>query len=121
MKALDRAAILAADDLPIAKVRVPQWGGIVYVRSMTGKERDAFEAEQYRANVEHGDPLSENMRARLVVLCLVDKDGKREFSDSDEDIELVGAKSAASLDLVFSAAAKLNGLSSADVEELAGN
>ena len=43
-KFLTRNEILAVDDLQTQKVDVPEWGGSVYVRGLTGSERDALEA-----------------------------------------------------------------------------
>ena len=42
MNILSKDAILAADDLPRETVHVPEWGGDVYVRTMSGTDRDAF-------------------------------------------------------------------------------
>ena len=41
---LTREQILQSDDLPCETVPVPEWGGEVQVRTMTGTDRDAFEA-----------------------------------------------------------------------------
>ena len=43
MKLLSRDEILAASDLTKELVEVPEWGGSVYVRAMTGTERDSYE------------------------------------------------------------------------------
>jgi hypothetical protein len=60
-----------------------------------------------------------NMRARLVSLTVIDEAGQRLFSD--DEVDLLGAKSGAALDRVFAVAQKLNGLSGADVEALTKN
>lgn len=60
-----------------------------------------------------------NMRARLVALSVVDEAGQRVFTD--DEVDLLGAKSGAALDRVFAAAQELNGLSGADVEALTKN
>ena len=59
------------------------------------------------------------MRARLVGLTVIDETGQRLFTD--DEVDLLGAKSGAALDRVFAVAQKLNGLSGADVEELSKN
>ncbi len=41
---LTREQILQSDDLPRETVQVPEWGGEVQVRTMTGTDRDAFVA-----------------------------------------------------------------------------
>ena len=41
---LTKDQILEANDLQSESVTVPEWGGDVLVRTMTGADRDAFEA-----------------------------------------------------------------------------
>jgi hypothetical protein len=49
----------------------------------------------------------------------VDDDGNRVFGDND--IEVLGGKSAAALNRLFAVASRLSGLSGSDVEELTEN
>ena len=116
MSLLSKTAILAAQDLQTEDVEVPEWGGAVRVRSFTGRERDAFEASMVRGDGRDRRVDLTNMRARLVGLTVIDESGQRLFTD--EEADLLGAKSGAALDRVFAIAQKLNGLSGADVEEL---
>jgi hypothetical protein len=116
MGALTRETILAAQDLPAKSVAVPEWGGEVLVRSMTGAERDLYEQALMAARTANGKFNIANVRARLVAFCAVDEAGKRLFEDAD--IEALGAKSAAALDRVFAAAAALNGIGEKDVQAL---
>ena len=44
MAILGKKAILAAQDIPTEPVAVPEWGGEVLVRGLSGADRDAFEA-----------------------------------------------------------------------------
>ena len=44
---LNREAILSSVDLPKELVSVPEWGGDLYVRTLNGTERDAFEASMH--------------------------------------------------------------------------
>ena len=119
MSLLSKTAILAAQDLQTEDVEVPEWGGTVRVRSFTGRERDAFEASMVRGEGRDRKVDLTNMRARLVGLTVIDETGQRLFTD--EEVDLLGAKSGAALDRVFAIAQKLNGLSGADVEELSKN
>ena len=91
---LTREQILQSDDLPRETVQVPEWGGEVQVRTMTGTDRDAFEA-----SLIGKEGRLENVRARLVSLTLCDETGSRLFSDGD--ISALGGKSAKALDRVF--------------------
>ena len=119
MTLLSKTAILAAQDLQTEDVEVPEWGGAVRVRSFTGRERDAFEASMVRGEGRDRKVDLTNMRARLVGLTVIDETGQRLFTD--DEVDLLGAKSGAALDRIFAIAQKLNGLSGADVEELSKN
>ncbi len=113
---LSRESILSLDDLPREKVEVPEWGGSVYVRTLTGTERDAF--EQSMQGKKNKIDL-ENVRARFAVLTICDADGTRLFTHADA--KELGSKSAAALDRVFAVAQRLNGFTHSDAEDLAGN
>ena len=45
---LTRDKILSADDIRSERVKVPEWGGEVIVREMTGAERDEWEGSVVR-------------------------------------------------------------------------
>lgn len=117
MGLLGRDAILGATDLPSVDVEVPEWGGTVRVRMLTGGERDAFEAGTI---TRHGKKVEQNLvniRARLVALCAVDEKGERLFGEGD--VEALARKSAAALNRVFEAARLLNGLTEEAAAEAA--
>jgi hypothetical protein len=116
---LTRDAILAAADMEAVELHVPQWGGTVRVRALTGEERDAFEEGQLQGKGKNRTVRLANIRARLVSLCVVDEQGQRLFSD--RDVAALGKKSAAALSAVFDVAARLAGLTDEDVEEMAEN
>ena len=112
---LTKEQILSSEDLTKEIVDVPEWGGEVYVRAMTGTERDAFEA----SIVKDGGTNLANIRAKLCALCMVDEDGNRLFIDGD--VLALGKKSALALDRVFNAAQKLNGIAKDDVKDMVKN
>lgn len=114
MAILDRDAILGASDLKRETVAVPEWGGDVIVRAMTGEERDEFESVVFG----EGKRDMRNLRARLVAMTLIDEKGKRLFSE--DDVQKLAGKSSAALTRVFIVAQKLNGLG-ADEQEKLGN
>src|SRR5262249_4971199 len=115
MMRLTKDAILAAEDLVTEEVQVPEWGGTVLVRGLTGRERDEFEASMM---VHRGGQMVadvRNSRAKLVAKCVVGDDGKRLFAD--EDAAALGEKSGAALARVFDVVARLSGLSEDDVKD----
>lgn len=117
---LTKDQILEADDLKTVEVEVPGWGGSVRVRTMSGADRDAWEASMVavqpdgtrRANME-------NMRAKLVALTVVGEDGNPLFTL--DDVARLTRKSAEALDRVFDASQKLNGLGAKAEAEAAKN
>jgi hypothetical protein len=102
MGLLSRSDIFAIDDSSYEDVEVPEWGGTVRVKALTGRER--IEYEKSDAN------------SRLVQLAATDEAGHRLFSRAD--IEALSGKSAAALNRVVEVARRLAGLSDEDMEEL---
>lgn len=119
-KFLNKAEILAQDDLKTEDIQIPEWGGAwVRVRTLNASERDHFEASTVQRKGKSVTTNLENIRARLCLLCMVDENGERLFQE--EDTFPLGGKSAAALDRIFTVAQRLNGLRDEDVEELAKN
>lgn len=118
-KLLSREDILNAPDLETEEVEVPEWGGMVLIKGLTGQERDEFEASVVDRRGKKVKMNMDNLRARLVALSVVDGEGKRIFRRTD--VEALGKKSAAALDRVFSASMRLSGMREEDVEELVEN
>jgi hypothetical protein len=115
---LSREDILKTDDLEVRDVEVPEWGGTVRIRAMSGTERDAYDASRMeRAADGTYVPTFVNSRAKLVARSIVDDNGVLLFSEVD--VVALGRKSAVALGRVFEAAAELSGLS--DGDDLAGN
>lgn len=111
---LTKDQILAAHDIVTRKVAVPEWGGDVFVRMMSSRDRDRFEADiaQNRTDMT-------NFRARLCARCLCDDAGKTLFTEAEADA--LGEKSAAALNRVFVAASALNHFTDAEVAQLEKN
>jgi hypothetical protein len=108
--ALSKTAILAAKDTKLSDpVPVPEWGGDVFVKTLTGTERDAFE-----------DAYAENkmkaFRCRFLVLTLCDDKGQRLFEDGD--VAELGKKSSVVINRLFESAWKHNAFTNEAVESL---
>jgi hypothetical protein len=109
-------AAKSGSSIQTERLFVPEMGGEVIVRSLTGSERDKFEAslmEQRGSRVTY-KPV--NVRASLAVRCLVDESGARMFTD--DDAEALGELSAAVLGPIYDLAQRLSGMSRKDVDEL---
>ena len=116
MKKLSRDDILLANDLTDEDVQVPEWGGVVTVRTMTGTQRDAMSAA-----LAGGDGKADMSKFRSVVLAhtLVGEDGAPLFQAAD--VDALGGKNGAVLDRLFRVADRLNGLTDTAVEAAKGN
>jgi hypothetical protein len=117
MALLTHDQILAADDRKTQVVPVPGWGGEVLVRGLSGRGRDEYFASM--TTVRNGKPVVDtaNATARLVAGCIVrEEDGLPMFTEAE--INELGEKSGASLDVVFTVAQRLSGLSEEDMAEL---
>ena len=119
MARLTKQQIVDANDLEIVEVEVPQWGGSVLVRGLTGKQRGVFMATLMDQKAGGGALRLQDLQVRLCAMSIVDEHGKRFFSDAE--MAVVGGKSSAALQHVFETAQRLSGLSNEQVEELAGN
>jgi len=115
-KALTRDQILKADDLTIEPVDVPEWGGTVYVRVLSGEGKDTFEL---LTTGPDGARDVANFRAKWVAACACDETGAPLFSA--EDVAALGRKSGDALDRVFDAGWRLNKMGQGAQEELEKN
>lgn len=115
MPALTKDQILAADDLGLLEVDVPEWGGSVFIRVMSVGERDSYEND-WMVNKSKG---VDNFRSKFLQRVLCDEKGELLFT-SDE-LPALAKKSAAVMGRLWEAAMRHNKLSDADVEELAKN
>lgn len=110
-----KARILSRNNLKTVEIEVPDWGGKVTLRSWTGTDREAFEAE-VRGRTEAGALRDHRgLRGLIAYLSVVDPDtGQPVFDDPSE---AYGAP-ATGLEAVCEAALRLNGLGEAVREEL---
>lgn len=112
---LDRASILAIDDTSgVLEINIPEWRGSVFIRTLTGTERDLIERE---ATI-NGKAMAPNFRARFACLVLADSSGKRLFTD--KDAPLLGQRSATSLDVILKAGMKHNHIGDDEVSLVVG-
>lgn len=122
MGVVKRNDALAKTKLRSERVEVPEWGdgAYVFVRVLTGNERDSWETycleQRKRYRSDTGFP---GFRASLLVRCLVDNEGERIFLDTD--VDELGAKPASLLDRLFTVATRINAVTADDIEELKKN
>lgn len=115
---LSRDQLLAAQALPYEDVEIAELGR-VRVQGLSLAQRDEYESAVVENRGRNVAVNRENIRAKLIVRCLVNGNGERLLKD--DDVALVGALAAKTLDRVFAVCQKLSGLSPDDLEVLAGN
>jgi serine/threonine protein phosphatase PrpC len=107
---LSKAKILAANDTKLSDpISVPEWGGDVYCKTLTGTERDHFE-DAYSQN------KMKSFRARFLVLTLCDDSGERLFADNE--VDALGKKSSIIINRLFEKAWEHNAFTAEAVDSL---
>lgn len=117
MGLLTREDILAAQDIKYESVDVPEWGGTVRIKTLSGVERAVFDDFSYENRQAKGQ-LS-NAMVLLCTLSVVGEDGKPLFAE--KDIAVLKEKSSAPIQRIWSAALKLNRMRKEDLEGTEGN
>lgn len=125
MGLLDRKSLLSKENLKVVKVELGG-GDYVFVRQMTGRERDRFEQslvreiKDNRGTVISYDRSLEDFRAKLAVVTICDEEGNTILSHTDYET-LSQAMSAAKLEKIINEAQKLNQITEEDKENLLKN
>ena len=130
-KTLTKNDIFKKEDITKEWVDIPEWDGGLYIKVLSGAERDAFEEGMFKSNdMGNFTRNLENMRARLIAFAAVDKDNNPIFDSTLKydiqgklygDIASLGQKSSIVLDRMYTVAQKLNKLRKEDVEDLTKN
>lgn len=110
---LDRGGILSALDRQTVRVDVPEWNGHVYIRSLTGDEKDRVEKKIGKG------PTTDHHRAVLVAAFLSNAHGDPIICDAD--VKKLAEKNGVVLDRLLWAGLKHNRMRKEDVDELAKN
>jgi hypothetical protein len=116
MSYLNKGDILGASDDEFVDVDVPEWGGKVRIKGLSGAERDRFESSLAKMHKGQMVPDLINSRARLVAMSIVDDNGRRMFADTE--VVQLGSKSSKALDRVFEAATRLSGINPEEIEKI---
>lgn len=107
--ALSKKAILEAKDIKTKEVDVPEWGGSVCIRVISGADRDVFEQA-------YSEKKMDAFRTRFLVLTICDEAGERIFTN--EEVEALNKKSSKVLNKLFDEAWEFNAFTPAAVEAL---
>jgi hypothetical protein len=124
-KLLNRENLLTKEELQIVKVDLGK-DEFVYVRQMTGRERDKFEqtllkrTHDKKGKVTGYEQALDDFRAKLAVNSVCDEQGNLLLKSEDYP-QLSQMMSAARLEKIVNESQKLNAISEEDKEELVKN
>jgi len=104
-------ALNGVDDLPRVTVNVPEWGYDIIIKTMTGKERDAYEASMMQKNGKETKFSIENYRVKLLAKCIVNSKGEQILTEKQLE-----RRSSKAISRLYDVAQELNGLRS-DAED----
>ncbi|QDV24386.1 hypothetical protein [Aureliella helgolandensis] len=121
---LSGADILTADKLRAVPVVTHEWkaGSQVYVAELTADERDELEQSwgDYKRERDEEDGIG--FRAWCAAYCICDASRNRTFIGRQvEAAETIGKKRGKTASRIFNTAARINGLTKADIDELEKN
>ena len=120
-KVLNKQDILQARDVVTEMLEVPEWGGAIYVRSISAAERGLIEegAARFKESKGKNDTFARTFTVKMVSMSVCDENGQRLFED--KDIALLQQKNAAVISRIAEVAQRLSGFSKQDLEELEKN
>lgn len=118
-KFISREQFLSQKALRTRDIEIPEWGGLVRVKALSGAERDLIEQKQFDQKGKSPRVNVAGFRARLVVFGVVDPDGKRIFTEAD--IPAINEMDGGVIDRIATAVSELSGYTPAEVERLEGN
>lgn len=122
---LNRSKLLEKEELQTTKVEFEN-GDYVYVRQMTGHERDTFEQSllkknrDSKGNIVGYEQSTDDFRAKLAVCTVCDEKGNLILQPGDYLI-LSKSMSAKTLERIINEAQKLNAITEEDKEALVKN
>ena len=117
MTLLNREKLLTKEKLDITKVDLGK-GEFVYVRQMTGRERDTFEQSIISFNKDgEVERKTQDFRAKLAVCTVCDENGDLLLEPKHVEV-LSQSMSAGRLEEIVNVAQEINKISAEDKEEL---
>lgn len=127
---LTRDAIAAARDFTVEQVEVPEWGGTLYLRSITVGALDEIQIRYLQLAggavepsngasprlLEQRPELLRDMKPRLLSYSLCDEHGTLLFDDP-AGLAILRSKAPQVIDRLYTIAERLSGLTASTLEE----
>jgi len=99
---LSKDDIFKAKDFEIKEIEVPEWGGSIFIKSMSGYARAKLVAD-----VQNKIDL-DKLQLRVLINCICDSEGKLLFSEAD--LQKLGTKNPEVLSMLEKECCKISGI-----------
>ena len=119
MAFLSREDIMAIVSVKKESIDMPEWGGSIFVRAMSGAESDILTDLILAHEEKTGNNRLPHLKAIMAILTVCDGDGGRMFDMNDMDMLL--SKDGGALTKIFEVARRLNGLTPDSEETITKN
>jgi len=116
---LTKEEILKVSDLQTREINIPEWGGSIVMKTMTGEERDTWEN---RIPIRSSDKKVDikEMKVRLLILCIRDPKDMT-FMFTEKDVVSLNSKNSSVIDRLWQVASEMNGIGGKELEEIRKN
>lgn len=98
-------AILQSDDFRYEEIEVPEWGGSLRLKSLSGTERTAV----IRMLNQKKDTV-DGVYEKVIIFSAVDADGRKIFEDNQSTLSILQGKDAGVTQRIAMKALELSGL-----------
>jgi hypothetical protein len=119
MGTLTRDQIFNKDDLKRETIEVPEWGGSVTIRELTGREHQELAREAVSSKDEDDEARGAKFITSLLQKVIVDEEGQPLFGP--DDIDELTSKSSRVLQRLFTEAQRISKIRASDIEEIEKN
>ena len=103
---LTKASIMNAKDQPLTSVDVPIWGGNIYLKPLTLKERSGFEKQYFETDGTYKDSTDVNMILELLALMITNDRGVTLFTP--KELKMLESKNAGVMKELFEVALRVS-------------
>jgi hypothetical protein len=104
---LTREKIIERDDIKRRRVHVPEWGGDVIVKELTGEERSRLDEIIFKPNEKGEMALQPGFKIPMVQFCLVDENDTPLFPGQD-GLKQLSKKSIVVINRLFVVCSEVN-------------
>ena len=119
---LSKQQILLADDRPTEDVDVPEWGGSVRLRVLSGAQREAVEIKMHQCRSENTNTSTaawKGLKNYILSCAMVDESGAQMFAE--KEVASLGEKNGSVIERLYEFVLRQNAFTKDETDELRKN